>query len=35
LLDRDFNAALNVRDEGIRVFLAAGLRRGKTLAEAA
>jgi hypothetical protein len=31
MLDRDFNAALNVRDEGIRVFRAAG----KTLAEAA
>jgi putative transposase len=35
VLDRDFNAALNIRDEGIRVLLAAGLRRGKTLAEAA
>jgi hypothetical protein len=31
----DFNAALNIRDEGIRVFLAAGLRRGETLVEAA
>jgi hypothetical protein len=35
LLDRDFNTAPSIRDEGIRVFLAAGLRRGKTLAEAA
>ena len=35
LLDRDLNAALNIRDEGIGVFLAAGLRRGETLAEAA
>lgn len=35
LLDRDFNAALNIRDEGIRVFLAAGLRRGETLVETA
>jgi transposase len=35
LLDRDLNAAVNIRDEGIRVFLAAGLRRGETLAQAA